>query len=261
MPDPLVTLTTDFGETSPYVAALKGALLAVCPAARPVDLSHLIPPQDVWHGAFFLAEAVPYFPPGTLHVVVVDPGVGTDRALLYAEAAGQRLLLPDNGLLTLLDRVHPVGGLRRLTEPRFWRPTVSATFHGRDILAPAAGHLAAGADPADLGPAVTEWQRLAVPEAREEEGGWRGEVLFVDHFGNLLTNLPPAALAEARFRVRVDEGPELTARRVRTYGDARPGELVALTASGGWWELAVVQGSAARLLSAGRGAPVAVRAG
>src|SRR5258708_2611532 len=145
MHDPIITLTTDFGEDSPYVAAMKGGILGINSCARLLDLSHQIPPQDVRHASFFLAAAIPYFPSDVLHVIVVDPGVGTDRALLYVVVQGHRLLVPDNGCWTELERgaIGPPKVLR-LAEQRYWRQEVSATFHGRDILAPVAGHLSLG---------------------------------------------------------------------------------------------------------------------
>jgi S-adenosylmethionine hydrolase len=254
----LVTFTTDFGDASPYVAAMKGALLSVNPSARPIDLSHRIPPQNVRHAAYFLAAAVPYFPPNTIHVVVVDPGVGSARALLYAEAAGQRLLAPDNGCLSdLFDSVDGPAVVRQLREPKFWRPTVSATFHGRDILAPTAGHLSLGVDPAELGPIVTTWQRLDRPRPVVGAERIEGVVEFVDEYGNLLTNIPASMLgAIAGGPVRVagrDAG-----RWVRTYADAAPGECVALVSSNGVVEVAVAQGSAAARLGVGVGAAVVV---
>src|SRR5437763_3550394 len=149
----LITLTTDFGPASPYVAAMKGVLLAVNPEARLVDLSHHLPPQDLRYASFFLRSAVPYFPAGTLHVVIVDPGVGTSRDLLCVRTAGQVLLVPDNGCWTeLARRLKGTPVVVRLTERRFWREEVSATFHGRDILAPVAGHLGRGVSPDELGP-------------------------------------------------------------------------------------------------------------
>jgi S-adenosylmethionine hydrolase len=254
MSDPIVTLTTDFGEDSPYVAAVKGVVLAVNPAARLVDLSHQIPPQDIVHAAVFLASAIPFFPSGVIHVVVVDPGVGTERDLLYIEADGHRLLAPDNGCWTLLPAASVV---RRLGEPAYWRPEVSATFHGRDILAPVAGWLSRGLDPDVLGPAVTTWERLELPPVRREGDGVRGEVILVDHFGNLITNIPGAALGPPGGQpmlVRVGTAP--VERRVRTYGEAEPGALVALVSSGGYLEIAVARGSAAERLKARRGTPV-----
>src|SRR5262249_26891406 len=162
-------------------------------AARLVDLSHQIAPQDVRHAAYFLAAAVPYFPRGTIHVVVVDPGVGSDRALLCVEVDGQRLLAPDNGCWTLLPAADPARGVR-LAEPRYWRPVVSATFHGRDILAPVAGHLSLGVEPSALGPVTEQWVRLERRPPIRRPDSLSGEVEFVDHFGNLITNLPGDAL-------------------------------------------------------------------
>src|SRR2546423_4693941 len=148
MPDPIITLTTDFGEDSPYVASMKGVILGINPAARLVDLSHQIPAQNLIHASFFLATAVPCFPTEVLHVIVVDPGVGTERALLYVEVEGHRLLAPDNGCWTLLARqASRPARVVKLAEPRYWRQPVSATFHGRDILAPVAGHPSLRLDP------------------------------------------------------------------------------------------------------------------
>src|SRR5262249_53604766 len=158
MADPIITLTTDFGEDSPYVAAMKGVILTINPAARIVDLSHRLPPQDLRHAAFFLAESIAHFPADAIHIAVIDPGVGSERALLYVEVQSVRLLVPDNGCWTMLQ-----GQPRRviqLTNKRYWRAEVSHTFHGRDILAPAAAHLSLGVDPISLGPVVTEWRRL-----------------------------------------------------------------------------------------------------
>src|SRR5437879_6459183 len=162
MADSIITLTTDFGEGSSYVAAMKGVILAINPAARIVDLSHQIPPQDLRYTAFFIASAIPYFPRGAIHVVVVDPGVGTQRAILYVEVNGQRLLVPDNGCWTTLAGDASPRAIR-LTESDYWRQPVSATFHGRDIFAPVAAHLSLGAEATSLGTPVGDWTRLEVP--------------------------------------------------------------------------------------------------
>lgn len=256
MPAALITLTTDFGDASPYAAAVKGVILGVNPRARLVDLGHRLPPQDVRHAAHFLAGCVPFFPPGTLHVVVVDPGVGTGRALLYVEAAGQRLLAPDNGVWTLLPGAESAAVIR-LEERRFWRPEVSRTFHGRDVLAPVAARLSLGADPRELGPATTEWVRLEVKPPAVGPGRAEGEVTFVDDFGNLITNLPGGVLASGRARVTV--GGQPVERVVATYGEAGPGELVALVSSCDTVEVAVVRGNAARRLGARAGAAVVIQ--
>jgi hypothetical protein len=262
MRDAQVTLTTDFGEGSSYVAALKGVLLSINPAARLVDLSHRVPPQDLRHAAFFLADCLPYFPPASIHVVVVDPGVGTDRALLHVEAGGHQLLAPDNGCWTLAaDRLGGVTRARRLSEPRFWRQPVSATFHGRDILAPVAARLSLGLAADELGPLVSDWVRLPLPVPTLTDERLSGEVVFVDPFGNLLTNIPASALASfTGAPLRVHVGPHSVTRFVRTYGDAEPGAVVALASSSGRLEVAVAQGNAARALGLGVGAPVEIMA-
>ncbi len=260
MAQPIITLTTDFGCRSPFVAAVKGVILCINPEARIVDLSHDIPPYDIRHAAFFLADALPYFPPGTLHVVVVDPGVGGDRDILYVAVAGQRLVVPDNGCWTLLAEGHaqPLRVIR-VTEPRFWRSIVSPTFHGRDIFAPVAAYLSLGINPTQLGPVTTQWHQLAWPTPVRRSESIDGEVIFVDGFGNLITNISSAALAAAGTRpAQITLGTTPIPRRARAYSDANPGELVALISSNGLLEVAEVQGNASRRLSAGLGASVHV---
>ena len=248
--NPLITLTTDFGTFSPYVAAMKGVILSINPQAQLLDLCHTIPPQDVRYAAWFLREALPYFPSEALHVVVVDPGVGTERALLYVEVGRCRLLVPDNGLWTWLEEVGP----RRiilLQERRWWRETVSNTFHGRDILAPVVARLSLGLEPGQLGPARETWVQLPWPVPEQHGAILEGEVLFVDDFGNLITNLRGSGETSI-----VQLGEQSISRWVRSYGEASSGELVALISSGGWIEVAQVNGSAAAILGMGRGAKV-----
>jgi S-adenosylmethionine hydrolase len=253
----IVTLTTDFGEGSSYVAAMKGALLAVNPAVSLVDLSHRLPPQGLVATAYFLSDALPYFPAGTIHVVVVDPGVGTDRALLGVAWAGQVILAPDNGCWTPLTRRSPEPPrVYRLDQPRYWRPTVSATFHGRDILAPAAGHLSRGVGIEEIGSDCPEWVELRLPEPVLAGDVVRGLVVFVDRFGNLVTNIPAGAVRPGA-EVHLPGGGR--PRLVRTYGEAEPGTPVALIGSNGRLEVAVVNGSAAGQFGLTAGAAVEVR--
>jgi S-adenosylmethionine hydrolase len=270
--EPLITLTTDFGGESPYVAAMKGVILGLNPRARLIDLSHQIPPQDVRFAAFFLRASIPYFPPEAIHVVVVDPGVGTERALLYVEVGGHRLLAPDNGCWTGMVGQTPLSGnphqtllsgqpkVLRLTERRFWRPAVSPTFHGRDILAPVAAHLSLGEDPRNLGQPYDDWVRLETKSPIIEPDRLLGEVIFIDHFGNLITNIPGSAFAGMRERhVQIVVGDQEITRRVRTYGEAEIGTAVALISSFDLMEVAVTGGSAQKKLGASVGAPVSVR--
>jgi S-adenosylmethionine hydrolase len=260
MADAIITLTTDFGTGSPFVAAMKGVILSINPAARLVDLSHAIPPFDLRHAAFFLAGSLRYFPPNALHVVVVDPEVGSDRSVLFVTVAGQRLLVPDNGCWALLaeGQAQPARVIK-VSEPRYFRPTVSATFHGRDVFAPVAAHLSLGVSPEDLGPAVTHWRQLAWPTPARQGTQVAGEVIFVDHFGNLITNIPASMLPGfpgGPSRVILPDVPP--PHNVRTYADGLKRELVALISSNGLLEIAEVQGSAARRLGAGVGLPVRV---
>jgi S-adenosylmethionine hydrolase len=261
--DTLVTLTTDFGQGSCYVAGLKGAILQVNPAARLLDLSHAIPPQDLLFASFFLRAAVPFFPVGTLHLIVVDPGVGTDRAILYVELGGQRLLVPDNGCWTFVceDLGAPTRVLR-LSEQRYWRPQVSSTFHGRDIFAPTAGHLSLGLDPNKLGTIAPDWVELPIPRPRLAPTLLQGEVVYIDAFGNLLSNIPGQAFRKlAGPTVEVWAGDTRVPRIVRTYGDGEHGALVALVSSLDTLEIAVCRGSAAQCLGATVGISVTVRPG
>jgi S-adenosyl-L-methionine hydrolase (adenosine-forming) len=261
MAAPLVTLTTDFGLRSPYVAAMKGAILSVNAAANLVDLCHNVPPQDLRFCNLFLRAALPFFPLGTLHVVVVDPGVGTERALLYVEVAGQRLIVPDNGCWTaLLSLAEAPPLVVRLTNSAFWRSAISATFHGRDIFAPVAGHLSLGLHPEQLGPRVFTWVDLSWPRPRRSPHALDGEVIFADDFGNLLTNISTQDLQSGRVH-RVTVNGTAVDRVVQTYGEAPAGTLIALISSADTLEVAEVHGNAARRLGAMVGTPIRVELG
>ncbi len=261
MPAPLVTLLTDFGTVDGYVGAMKGVILSLAPAATIVDLSHELAPQDVVGGAWALREAAPYFPAGTIHVAVVDPGVGTARRPLLLRAAGRCFLGPDNGLLSLAARRDGSGGCEGYVldvRERHHHP-VSSTFHGRDVFASVAGHLAAGISPEACGTRVTGWLELASPRAEQRpDGSFAGCVLHVDRFGNLVTNLEAAQLEGQRgLSVRV-AGRELGPLR-STFADVAPGEWLAYLGSSGRLEIAVREGSAAAAGRIGPGAAVEVR--
>jgi S-adenosylmethionine hydrolase len=248
---PILTLLTDYGAGSGYPAQVKGVLLAALPEARLVDLSHEVPRHDVLAGALLLEACAPWFPRGAIHVAVVDPGVGTSRrALCVLDPEGRRFVAPDNGLLTPFlgpgARVFAIVEGGAVPAPRL------ATFHGRDLFAPAAVLLARGEAPSALGPAVDDPVRLPWPRAEVAPGELRGETLGADPFGNVVTSIREADLAvgQAVARVEVDGR---NARWVRTFGEGRPGELLALVGSGGRIELAVREASAADLLGRTRG--------
>ena len=251
---PLITLLTDYGAGSGYPAQVKGVLLTAFPTARIVDVSHDVPRHDVLAGALLLEACAPWFPRGAIHLAVVDPGVGTARrALCVVDPEGRRFVGPDNGLLTPFlgpgARAFAIaeGGL--VPAPRF------ATFHGRDLFAPAAIALARGEEPAALGPAVDDPVRLAWPRAEVSAEEIRGETLAADPFGNVVTSIRAGDLPAGSAVVRAEVGGRV-ARWVRTFGEGRPGELLALVGSGGRVELAVREESAAALLGRTRGLDV-----
>jgi S-adenosylmethionine hydrolase len=255
---PIVTLTTDFGRSSPYVAVMKGVILSINPAANIVDLTHSIRPQDVRHANYFLGTSVPFFPPGTVHVCVVDPGVGSERAAICIAKNGRFFVGPDNGVFTNVLRCGAGESVvHKLAERRFWRtPTPSDTFHGRDIFAPAAAHLSLGVEVREFGPAHTEPVLLPKRCAVTFGNHWSGEVQFIDDFGNLITNIPACKLKVLPVKVALGGTALGVVRWVRTYSEAAPGELVSLFSSDGFFEIAQVQGSAARKLSVEAGTAV-----
>lgn len=261
MARPLITMTTDFGAGSSYVAAMKGVLLSTNAELAIVDLSHGIPAQDIRAGARLLAEATPLFPAGAIHLAVVDPGVGTDRALIYAELGEQRYVCPDNGLLSLLARAQPPRKMRRIADPRWFRQPVSATFHGRDILAPAAAQLSLGLDPDQLGPPHEQLVLLDWPEPTMADKLIRGEVASIDSFGNLITNITREMLAgvptDDTVGVFCDE--HETRGIFTAYADQPAMTLIALIGSNDCLELAIVDDSAKIMLGVRPGTPVEVR--
>lgn len=245
----IITLLTDFGTSDSYVAEVKGVLLsrAAGGGAILVDVTHQVSPGDVRAGQFLLARAWHRFPPGTVHLAVVDPGVGTVRRALAAAAGGHWFVAPDNGLLSFLP-----AGARWVSLPI---PADAApTFQGRDVFAPAAAALAAGARLEDLGSPITDPSISPLPSPHHDGVAVVGEVLYVDRFGTLISNIPGDAV-EPGVRIRVGGGTDVGALR-RTFGDVERGTLVALVGSGGTVEIAVRDGSAARLLGVGVGAEV-----
>lgn len=250
----LVTLLTDFGLEDYYVAAMKGTILRLAPQARLVDLSHQVPPGDVASGAFLLAAAVPTYPRGTLHLAVVDPGVGSRRRLLALRTPEALFLAPDNGLLSqFLDQ----GEVRHVDRPDLYLDAPGDTFHGRDRFAPVAAALLRGEPFKALGRVVTDPSRLAVAAPERAPHALSGEVLHVDRFGNLVTNIPAAWLPAATLRATV-AGRHEVHHRVSHYAELPPGEPGILIGSLGLVELALKQDSLAEVWDVRRGVPVAI---
>jgi S-adenosylmethionine hydrolase len=242
----IITLLTDFGTADSYIAEIKAVLLARAPRATLVDISHEVSPGDIRAGQFLLSRTWKQFSPDTVHLAVVDPGVGTERRAIAGEHGGHRFVAPDNGLLSFLPR-----------DARFVSLPIPAnaapTFHGRDVFAPAAAALSAGAALASLGEAITDPVRSPLPEARHHALTMVGEVVYVDRFGTLVSNILGDAVQQgARIRVEGTDVGSLS----RTFGDVARGALVAFVGSGGTVEIAVRDGSAARMLGVGVGAEV-----
>jgi S-adenosylmethionine hydrolase len=259
---PVVALLTDFGVRDHYAGTMKGVVLGICPEAALVDVSHDVPPHDVLTASLELAACYKYFPAGTVFLVVVDPGVGSARRPIAAEAGEYRFVAPDNGVLSAVFKEVSPRRVVELTERRFARPTVSRTFEGRDRFAPAAAWLAKGTELKALGRGVTDYLRLAIPDPSVNEHEVRGEVLRVDRFGNLITNIDRRSYdrlgrhGEAALEIRAGE--HLVGRLVTTYAEIAPGEVCSLFGSTDHLEIAANSASAADTLGLGRGAPVTV---
>jgi S-adenosylmethionine hydrolase len=282
----IITLTTDFGASDGYVGTMKGVILSIAPDVRLVDVTHEIAPQNIRQAAFMLHASAPYFPPGTIHLAVVDPGVGSERRVLIIQTSRGCLVGPDNGLFTLFLADEPEAECRAMTNPAFTLPRVSATFHGRDVFAPVAAHLAlrlahsgarraeeslareAGAlhfvqgdklDLAEFGPRVTDPVTWTIPRPTQQpDGAWLGHVLYADHFGNLVTSVTHDLL-QCLGDAEISIGGRRIAGIRRTYAQAAPGELVALVGSSGRLEISIVNGNAARTLGLGQDAPFTLR--
>lgn len=252
-----ITLLTDFGHRDAYVGIMKAVILDRAPDARIVDLTHDVAPQNVRQGAFALASAVPYCPNGAIHVAVVDPGVGTQRSAVVVQSRRARYVAPDNGLLTLALRVDAPLAAWRLTRPEYFLQNPSATFHGRDVFAPVAAHLAQGAAAADMGEPVdvAELVCFEVPAPVIAEGCLRATVLYVDRFGNLVTNLSPADVPGVVTGARANH---CEMRLARTYRDVPDGSPLVLWGSTGRLEVSVSMGNAAAMLGLAEGAEIAV---
>lgn len=257
----IVTLTTDFGLKDGNVGVMKGIIWNLAPRAHIADLSHQISPQNIAEAALILSRSATYFPPDTVHVVVVDPGVGTSRRPIAARIDEQLFVGPDNGFLTLLlehaEQANLYTEFIHLNRPQFWLPNISHVFHGRDIFAPVGGHLASGTPLLALGSSITELVRLPMARPRPIPGGYEGEIIHIDHFGNLSTNLRLADLAghnSLSIQLRGTQVPGL----YQTFGELPPGSLMALIGSTGSLIISLVNGSAAQALGAQTGDPLTV---
>lgn len=258
----IITFTTDFGLSDHYVGVMKGVILGIQPAAHLVDISHGVQPYDISDGAFTIAQAYGYFPKKTIHVVVVDPGVGSARRPLLAEMAGQYFVAPDNGVLSMVFGRETAAGkrcrVRHITNERYFLQPVSRTFHGRDVFSPVAGYLAAGITPAQFGMRIEDYIRASFDEPTQTgKHTWTGAILKADHFGNLATNFHVDRFPSVRthaFALHV--GLQIITRLALTFSECAPGELFAVVGGSGYIEVAASEGSAAKALGCGASSPV-----
>ena len=257
MPSRTVTLTTDFGTRDPYAGVMKGVIASLAPNANVIDITHEIEPFNVLEAAYAIAEAYRYFPPKTVHVIVVDPGVGSARRPLLMEATGQFFVAPDNGVLSMIC-VKEECRVRHITRQEYFLQPVSRTFHGRDVFAPCAARLAAGQTPASFGKRIHDPLQLAIARpARTARRVWTGGVLKVDRFGNLITNFPLEEFQDIQtqpFELQV--GFEKLTRLALNFAEGDPGQLLVMAGSSGYLEVAANQASAAKMLGCGVGTPV-----
>jgi S-adenosyl-L-methionine hydrolase (adenosine-forming) len=256
-PAPIITLTTDFGLADHYAGTMKGVILRICPRARIVDITHECRPYEIFEAAFAIAQAAPYFPPRTVHVVVVDPGVGTARRPILVESERNYFIGPDNGVFAFIFS-RGKARVRAITNSKYFLHPVSRTFHGRDVFAPAAAHLAQGVPPARFGKLVGDYLRpQSLQPERTARRGWTGSILKVDRFGNLITNFHAEAyprVLEGPFEIAV--GLDRVNRLATNYEQLGPGELFLIVGSSGYFEISAGQASAARILGVAAGAPL-----
>ena len=263
---PGIALLTDFGLSDPYVGIMKGVILSICPKASVVDVSHDVDPQDIRAAAYLLDAAYPYFPEDTVHTVVVDPGVGSGRAIIAVQAGGHYFLAPDNGVLTKVLEGSVLQTAVRVENPAYFIQPVSRTFHGRDIFAPVAAHMAAGKLLDAFGPRISaeDMVQLEIPAAYLSKGELAGAIITVDRFGNLITNIPEnlvqqLAPGKDESRLQVQVGSYQIKGLSPSYQSVSPGELLAIIGSRGYLEISVNQGDARAYCGVGEDAPVVVK--
>jgi S-adenosyl-L-methionine hydrolase (adenosine-forming) len=241
----MITLTSDFGLKDPYVAEMKGAILTINPDAKQVDITHDVEKFNIRMGAFMLASAAPYFPNGTVHLAIVDPGVGTKRRAIVVQTKAGFFVGPDNGILMIAAQNQGVKHIYQLVNPKYMLPKVSSTFHGRDVFAPAAAYLDKGVAPHEFGPEVTDPVTPQYASVKKKGNVLIGEVLHVDGFGNVITNVSQKMLESPKtVKVKLRDVP-ITLAFAQTYAEAKPNEAIALFGSHGFLEFALNQGNAA----------------
>ena len=262
MPNAIITLTTDYGTNDHLVGTLKGVILKINPDVTIVDITHHVTPFDLLDGALAIGSACPYFPPRTIHVVVVDPGVGTQRRPILATADNQYFVAPDNGVLSLVYERDPNAVVRHANVEHYYNQPVSKTFHGRDVFAPVAAWLAKTGQTSAMGDEIQDYKRFALPRPKATNGVLKGIVMRVDGYGNLVTNFRQEDLSEEAKqagKVNFQIGTHAVLRLVETFALGNTGEPIAYFGSSGYVEIAVNKGSATKTLGLGRGAAVTLQ--
>ncbi len=258
---PLITLTTDYGTSDVFVAVMKGVILSINPEANILDITHEVLPHDILDGALAIGNAYRYFPPKTVHVVVVDPGVGTERRPILVAADQHYLIAPDNGVLSSVYDQSESLHVWNLISEHYFRQPLSKTFHGRDVFAPVAAWLTKSWQTSSFGEPITDFVRFTMPKVKVEGASAKGVVLRADHFGNLITNITPEnvpGLLTANGNLSVTVGQAKITKMVQTFAEGVAGEPVVLIGSSGYLEISVNRGNAAKTVGAGRGAEVVV---
>jgi hypothetical protein len=261
---PIITLTTDYGTSDHLVGVLKGVILSINPEVNIVDITHRVLAHDVLDGALTIGQAYKFFPPKTIHLVVVDPGVGTPRRPILVAGDQHYFVAPDNGVLSSVYDQTEALYVWNITSEHYFRNPVSNTFHGRDIFAPVAAWLSKSWQTSSFGEPITDFVRFAIPKPKSAENSVKGAVLRIDHFGNLITNITPEDVpalvaADGKFTIRVGNGQ--VAKVVQTFAQGAQGEAVGIIGSSGFLEISVNKGNAARTLAAARGAEVTIELG
>lgn len=259
MANQIITLTTDYGTNDHLVGTLKGVILKINPDVTIVDITHHVTPFDLLDGALSIGAAYSYFPNRTIHVVVVDPGVGTSRRPLLVSADNQYFIAPDNGVLSLIYERDPNAVVRHANVEHYYLQPVSKTFHGRDVFAPIAAWLAKSGQTASMGEEITDYKKFTMPRPKAADGAMKGVVMRVDNFGNLITNFREEDLsneAKQSGKVGFQVGTQAVSKMVDTYASGGAGEAIAYVGSSGYIEIGVNKGSATKTLAQGRGAAV-----
>jgi S-adenosylmethionine hydrolase len=259
----IISITTDFGEADHFVGVMKGVILNINPDAVIVDINHQISSYDIFDGAYSLAQSYHYFPPGTIHLVVVDPGVGSERRPIILQTKNYRFVAPDNGVLSYVYEREENIEVRHITASHYFLNPVSNTFHGRDIFAPVAAWLSRGVETEKFGDVITDYAKFTSPRPKwENESLLKGAVIKVDKFGNVITNIRPADVpqlfGESQQPFRICINGHYVTQLSRSFAEGRPSELFAIVGSSGFIEICTNRNSAARMLNANRGAEVEV---